>query len=406
MKQYPTTMFSRFFPMILMGISLCATCFFPMGCEKEPPPPPPPPEVAVTAVVQKDVPIYSVWVASADGLINATIRAQVIGYLSGQQYQEGDVVKKGDVLFTIDPRPFQAALDQAKAQLALQQARWNTAKLDLNRIRPLAEANAVSKKDLDDAIGLEQATHAAVLGARANVEEAQINLDFTTIESPIDGVAGFAQAQIGDLVGTPGSPELTTVSTIDPIKVYFSISEQEYLQVMGETTAERQAMKKRSQDLELILADGSVYPHKGSVSFADRQVDIGTGTITVAALFPNPERLLRPGQFAKIRAVTEEKKGALLVPQRAVMNIQGKNLLAVVGADNKVDLRPVTVAEQTGSDFIISEGLKAGETIIVEGIQKVKAGEIVNPKPSADETRLAPAKPEEKPAPSPSTEKR
>ena len=399
-------MFSRFLPMVFLGICLCATCFFPMGCEKEAPPPPPPPEVAVTAVVQKDVPIYSEWVASADGLINATIRAQVIGYLSGQHYQEGDVVKKGDVLFTIDPRPFQAALDQAKAQLALQQARWNTAKLNLNRIRPLAEANAVSKKDLDDAVGLEQATHAAVMEAQATVEGTQINLDFTTIESPIDGVAGFAQAQIGDLVGTPGSPELTTVSTIDPIKVYFAISEQEYLHIMAETTAERQAMKKRAQNLELILADGSIYPHKGSYSFADRQVDIGTGTITLAALFPNPGRVLRPGQFAKIRAVTDEKKDALLVPQRAVMNIQGKNLLAVVGADNKVDLRPVAVAEQTGADFIISEGLKAGETIIVEGTQKVKAGEIVNPKPFDGGTRLAPAKPEAKPAPSPSTEKR
>lgn len=377
MKQLSSVVRSRLLPAILLGIGLSAACSCFTGCTKEPPPTPPPPEVAVASVVQKDVPIHAEWVGTADGLINATIRAQVTGYLSEQNYQEGDLVKKGDVLFEIDPRPFQAALDQSKGELALQQARWETSKLNLNRIRPLAEANAVSKKDLDEAIGAEQATHAAVLAAQAAVQKAQIDLDFTKIRSPIVGVAGRAKAQIGDLVGTPQSSELTTVSTIDPVKVYFSISEQEYLQFMREGTPGEQRERRRQQNLELLLADGSLYSHKGTFAFADRQVDVRTGTITVAALFPNPGGLLRPGQFAKIRAVTKQKEGALLVPQRAVTELQGSYQVAVVSPDNKVSIRPVKVGSRVDALWVVEEGLKPGEHVVAEGTQKVREGLLV-----------------------------
>ncbi len=356
-------------------VSFICSAVILCGCKKEQKAAPPPPLVEVTDVVQKDVPISSEWVGTADGFVNATIRAQVQGYLIKQNYKEGDVVKKGQVLFEIDPRTFQAALEQAKGQLAVQQARWDTAKANLRRVRPLAERNAVSQKDLDDAIGTEQAAHASVISAQAEVDKAQLDLGFTKVTSPVDGIAGIAKAQIGNLVGPGAVEELTTVSTVDPIKVYAQISEQEYLHFIenGQKSAQR-------RPLELILADGMVYPHNGEFAFADRQVDVRTGTIKVASLFPNPGNILRPGQFAKVRAVTDIKKGAMLIPQRAVTDMQGKYLVAVVGSDNKVGIRPVQVGEQVGSDWIISKGLNPGDRIVAEGIQKVKEGLTVNPK--------------------------
>ncbi len=363
-----------------------------IGCKKEQQAAPPPPEVQVVTVIQKDVPIYSDFVGTADGFVNATIRAQVQGYLIKQNYKEGDFVRKGQVLFEIDPRTFEAALEQAKGQLAAQQARWDTAKANLKRIKPLAAQNAVSQKDLDDATGTEQAAHASVISAQAAVDKAAVDLGFTKVTSLIDGIAGIAKAQIGNLVGTGATEELTTVSTVNPIKIYVQVSEQEYLKSM-----ERNKDKAHVSPLQLILADGSIYPHKGTFAFADRQVDVRTGTIKVAALFPNPGNLLRPGQFAKIRVITEMKKGALLVPQRAVSEIQGKNLVAVVGNDNKVGIRPVQVAEQVGSDSIISAGLNPGDRIVAEGIQKVKDGITVNPKPfvaEAEKKQEVPSKPE------------
>jgi membrane fusion protein (multidrug efflux system) len=278
------------------------------------------------------------------------------------------------VLFEIDPRTFQAALEQANGQLAAQQARWDTAKANLKRIKPLAEQNAVSQKDLDDATGAEQAAHAAVYAAQATVDKAKLDLGFTKVTSLIDGIAGIAKAQIGNLVGPGGTEELTTVSTVNPIKVYVQVSEQEYMKAMERN---RQTALK---SLELILADGSVYPHKGEFAFADRQVDVQTGTIKVAALFPNPGNLLRPGQFAKIKVMTQMKKGALLIPQRAVSEVQGRYMVAVIGPENKADIRTVQVAEQIGSDRIISEGLKPGEKVVAEGIQKVKKDQPVTPK--------------------------
>jgi membrane fusion protein (multidrug efflux system) len=326
-------------------------------------------------VAQKDVPVYKEWVGSLDGYVNAVIRPQVTGYLIKQNYREGELVKNGQVLFEIDPRTFQAALDQAKGQLAEQKARHDTAKANLARIRPLAEKNAVSQKDLDDAIGAELATRASVEAAQAEVENAQLNLGFTKITSPIDGIAGIAKAQLGNLVGPNMLTELTAVSTVNPIKVYINVSEQEYLLA-------REGNKNLEEiPLQLILADGSVYPHKGKFALADRQVDPTTGTLKVGSVFPNPDNKLRPGGYGLLRAQVAVKKGAILIPQRSVTDTQGKYLVALVGADNKVELRPVKVGGQIGSEWLISEGLQAGEKVVVEGTQKVKPDMLVNPQP-------------------------
>jgi len=378
------------------SLAVSLLVMFAAGCAKEEKAAPQAPEVEVVDVVQKDVPVYSEWVGTTDGLVNATIRAQVTGYLIKQNYKEGDAVKKDQVLFEIDPRPFQATFDQYKGELALQQARWDTAKANLKRIRPLAEQNAVSKRDLDNAVGSEQATHAAVLSAQAAVEKAKLDLGFTRITSPIDGIAGIAKAQIGDLLGPGQIDELTTVSTVDPIKAYVPISEQEYTKAMQKGSAEKQKLA-----LELILADGSTYPYKGEIAFADRQVDVKTGTIRVATIFPNPGNLLRPGQFARIKAATAIRNGALLVPQRSVTEQQGSYQVAVVSADNKVSIRPVKVAERFGSLWIITEGLKPGERVVAEGIQKVREGMLVVSKPAE-----AAAKAEAAPAAAKDSEKR
>jgi len=360
--------------------AICLSACLVSGCGEKKTAGPAAPAVEVVNVVVKDVPIVREWVGTTDGLVNAKINAQVQGYLTKQNYTEGSVVKKGQILFEIDPRPFQAALEQAKGQLAINEGQLYTAKANLEKIRPLAAVNAVSKKDLDDAIGREASARAAVQAAKAAVSKADIDLSFTKITSPIVGIAGIAKAQLGDLVGNPGGPELTTVSTVDPIKVYIPISEQEYMHFTRTAEAKGES-NREGPSLELVLADGRVFPHKGKVYFADRQVDERTGTIKVAALFPNPGNLLRPGQFAKIRALLETQEGALLVPQRAVNELQGRFQVAAVGPDNKVDLRWVKVGERTGPLWVIDEGLKPGERVIVEGIQKVKAGMTVTPKP-------------------------
>jgi len=381
--------------------TLSAAALLAGGCTKEKATPPPPPTVEVLAVMQKDVPIYKEWVGALDGNVNVVIRPQVSGYLIKQNYREGEMVKTGQVLFEIDPRTFQAALDQAKGQLSQQQARHATAKANLDRIRPLAAKNAVSQKDLDDAVGSELSTRSSVESARAAVEEAQLNLSFTRITSPVDGLAGIAKTQLGNLVGPNMQTELTSVSAVDPIKAYINVSEQEYLKT--------NASGKKSTDipLELVLADGSVYPHKGKLVLADRQIDPTTGTLKVGSLFANPGNRLRPGGYGLVRAVMSVKKGALLVPQRSVTDMQGKYLVAVVGADNKVAIRPVKVAERIGSDWIIEDGLKAGEKVVVEGTQKVKPDMVVVPQPFDPEAAAkasaskaaAPAKAETKPAP-------
>jgi len=357
------------------------------GCSKEAKEAPKPPVVEVMTVIQKDVSVYKEWIGTLDGMVNATIRAQVQGYLIKQNYREGDLVKKGQILFEIDPRTFQASLEQARGQLEAQQARWNTAKATLARIKPLAAVNAVSKKDLDDSVGAEQAARAAVLAAQASVDKAKLDLGFTKIVSPIDGIAGLAKAQLGNLVGPGAMEELTTVSTVNPIKFFFQISEQEYLQ-----TAQNSVAVAEKKVGELILSDGSVYPEKGRFAFADRQVDITTGTIKVAAVFPNTNNFLRPGQYGRIRVATSVRKDALLVPQRSVSEVQGKYMVAVVGADNKVDIRPVKAAERVDNLWVILEGLQPGERVVVEGIQKVRPGMPVTAKAYVE----APAKPEKR----------
>jgi membrane fusion protein (multidrug efflux system) len=346
------------------------------GCHKEEKAKgPQTPTVEVTTVVQKDVPLYNEWVGALDGSINAVIRPQVTGYLISQNYREGEQVKKGRILFEIDPRTFQAALNQAKAQLSQQKARHDTSKANLARVKPLAEKNAVSQKDLDDAVGSELSARASVEAAQAALDEAQLNLGFTKISSPVDGIAGIAKTQLGNLVSPSMQEELTSVSTVDPIKVYINISEQEYLETVASGN------KADQMPLQLVLANGSVYPHEGRFALADRQIDPTTGTLKVGALFPNKESLLRPGQYGRIRAMTEVKKGALLIPQRAVTEMQGKYLVAVVGADNKVDVRPVQVGERIGGDWLIEKGLQPGEQVVAEGTQKVRPNMTVVAKP-------------------------
>ena len=417
---------------------------------------PRPLDVEVVQVKQEDVPVYSEWIGTTEGLVNADIKAQVTGYLLRQDYKEGSFVKKGQLLFEIDPRPFQAALDQAngqvaqfegqleqaksqvvqaeaqvaqvnsqllqaQAQLAQAQANQVKAQLDVNKYAPLAEQKAVTQQDYDNAVQANVAAKAQVEAAKAGIEAvraqlrvanaqigtakaatqtakgqienanasvktAQLNLGFTRIISPIDGIAGLAQAQVGNLVqpNNPNSPSLTTVSTVDPIKVYFTLSEQEYLAFTKRNLIEaRRGASVAQLQLQLILADGSTYPESGSFYFADRQVDQKTGSIRIAGIFLNPGNVLRPGQYGRVRAVTATKNDALLVPQRAVAQLQGGYQVAVVGNDNKIETRTIKVGEQSGSMWIVEEGLKPGETVVVEGTQRVRSGVIVNPKPAA-----------------------
>ena len=376
----------------------CLALLLAVACDKAAPPAPPIPVVDVVTVAQKDVPIYMEWIGSLDGNVNAVIRPQVTGYLIKQNYREGDLVKQGQPLFEIDPRTFEAAVEEAKGLRAQQQARQDTTRANLARIKPLAAKNAVSQKDLDDATGSDLSAKAALEAADASLKTAKLNLGFTRITSPITGIAGIAKAQIGDLLSPSMQTELTTVSKVDPIKVYFNISEREYLKFANAAAA--MGKKQEHVPLDLFLVDGSLYPHTGQVALLNRQVDVSTGTFKVAALFPNPGNLLRPGQYGKVRATVSVIKGALLVPQRAVTEIQGKYLVAVVGADNKADIRPVTVGERIGTEWIISTGLQPGETVIAEGTQKARPGMTVNPKPFVPDAPApaSNAKPGDKPA--------
>jgi RND family efflux transporter MFP subunit len=390
---------------------------------------PPPINVEVVKVEQRDVPVYSEWIGTLDGMVNAEIRAQVSGYLLKQLYQEGSFVKKGQILFEIDPRPLQAALDQAKgelarakgqlaqangqlmqsqAQLAQSEANQVKSQLDVDRYTPLAKDKAITTQEFDNSIqanlaskaqvqasiaGVETANasivaaKAAVAAAEAAVKTAELNLGFTKISSLIDGIAGIAQVQVGNLVG-PTSGSITTVSTLDPIKVYFTPTEQEYLNFtrLNPTQRERDAAGRRLE-LELILVDGTTYPQKGRFYVADRQIDQKTGAIRVAGIFPNRGGILRPGQYGRVRAITGMRDNALLVPQRAVTELQGSYRVAVVGDDNKVSIRPVQVGNRTGSMWVIEGGLEPDELVVAEGTQKVRPGALVNPKPFVTSTK-------------------
>jgi membrane fusion protein (multidrug efflux system) len=360
-----------------------------------------PPVVEVADVVVRDVPIVKEWIGTLDGRVNAGIRAQVSGYVMAQAYKEGSFVHKGQLLFQIDPRPFEAALNQARgnqaqaesnvqlarANLAQNEARLGKADLDVKRYAPLVKTRAISQEEMDNALQSQLEARAAVQSTRAAIESAQaavaavkaavydteVQLEFTKIKAPIDGIAGIAKVQVGDLA-SPTSGELTMVSAVDPIKAYFTVSEQEYI-------AQHGGQAGPSAELEIILADGSLYPHKGRLFLEDRQVDIGTGAMRMAALFPNPGNFLRPGQYARVRSVVSTQKAATLVPERAVGELQGGYQVAVVNRDNTVSIRNVRVGPRIGGLWVIEEGVAPGERVVVEGLQKVRNGSSVTPQP-------------------------
>jgi RND family efflux transporter MFP subunit len=368
----------------LLLFSLVAGATFAMiGCGRtQAAAPPPPPEVRVAPVVQQDAPVYSDWVATLDGYVNAEIRPQVSGYITKQNYQEGSLVRKGQVLFEIDPRPFQAALDRAKADLGQAQAQLGKSTLDVKRDTPLAEARAIAQSQLDNEIQAKLGAQAAVESDQAAIEQAELNLEWTKITSLVNGIAGIAQVQIGNLVG-PNSV-LTSVSQVDPIKAYFPISEQAYVlaQEQSNSRSTKNTVSFFGNSLDLILTDGRTYPRKGKILLADRQVDPSTGTIRIVAAFPNPGNVLRPGQYGRVHVETNMKKGALLIPQSAVGQSQGSYQVAVVGADHKVNMRAVKPGETVGTMWVIDEGLKPGEQVVVEGLAKLKEGTLVTPKPA------------------------
>jgi membrane fusion protein (multidrug efflux system) len=352
------------------------------GCERKVEAPVlPPPDVLFSPVDQRDVATYSEWVGTIEGYVNAEIRPKVQGYVLSQHYRNGGVVKAGQLLFQIDPRQFQAAYDEAIANLGQAKAELKKTQQDVARYRPLAAQGAVSQQELDDSIQANLANEAAVQQATAAVEQARLNLDWTKVQSPIDGIAGINQAQIGDLVGS--TSVLTTVSTVDPVKVQFPISEREYLRFAEQINRESAtgAPDPTAPRLELILANESAYPKEGRFLSVDRQVDQRTGTLLVQAAFPNPDNVLRPGGYGKVRAATETLRNALVIPQRAVQDLQGTYQVYVLEGDT-VRVREVVPGPRTGSDWVIAKGLSPGDKVIVEGIQKVRDGAKVSAKPA------------------------
>jgi membrane fusion protein (multidrug efflux system) len=374
----------------------CVALLFLAGCNKMALPPAGPPAVEVVEVVQKDVPITKEWVATLDGFVNAQIRAQVSGILLKQNYTNGAFVKKGEPLFQIDPRPFQASLDQARgnfeqanANLQRAQAQYGKTQLDVTRYTPLAKTSAISQQELDDAVQADLAakaeveqSKAAIESARAAVESAKLNLGFTEIDSPIDGITAISTAQVGDLVG-PQSGALTMVSTIDPILASITPSEQEYLKAMNASASQgiSEDTLLRKLDWQLKLADGTAFPQNGRFYAIDRQVDIRTGAILLKIQFANRGNVLRPGGFGSVSAVTRIQRGALLIPQRAVSEVQGGYLVAVVDHENKASIHPVKMGQRVGNWWIVEEGLKQGDRVVAEGVQLVQDGQQVNPKP-------------------------
>jgi membrane fusion protein (multidrug efflux system) len=352
----------------------------------------PAPDVVVAPVEQKDVEIFMEWVGTTTGFVNAQIYPKIQGYLLKQAYKDGGVVAARDVLFEIDPRQYQAALDQAKGQLGRAQAALGRSELDVKRYTPLAATGAVSQKELDDAIQMRAANRAEVDSAKAGLENAQLNLAWTVVQAPIGGVAAIATAQVGDLV----SPQtlLTSISQLEPIKVTFPISEIDYLRFAKRIREAEQTDTTRDKPaLSLILADGSVYPQKGRFYVTGLEVAQTTGTITVQGEFPNPDNFLRPGQFAKVRAVTDRLPGALVIPQRAVSDMQGASMVGVVDAESKVTLKRVKLGPQTGSSYVISEGLSPGDRVVVEGLQKIRNGMVVKAVTAEERAAATPASP-------------
>lgn len=366
----------------LATIAVLAGALCAASCGKKEPPAPPPAEVQVATVTQRDEPIYSEWIGTLDGMVNAEIRPKVDGYVLKQLYREGTPVAQGAVLFEIDPRQSQASLDQAKGTLARAVAAHEKAVRDVKRYTPLAADKAISQEELDNARSTERETAAAIDAARANVDQAKLDRAWTQVTSPIAGIAGIAKAQVGQLVSS--TTVMTTVSQLDPIKVSVNISEQEYLRYAKSINAAGEApAEQRPARLELVLDDGSTYPQKGRVISIDRQVDVRTGTMAVQGAFPNPGNILRPGQYAKVRVALETRKNALIVPQRAVNELQGSFQVGVVGKDGKAEIRAVQPGQRVASNWVIDKGLQPGERVITEGFARVRAGQPVVVKDAA-----------------------
>jgi membrane fusion protein (multidrug efflux system) len=338
---------------------------------------PAPPDVVVRTVELEDVPIYRETVGTLEGMVNAEIRARVPGYIKAQGYADGTFVKAGQLLFVIDPALNQATAKRAQGDLEGAKAGLSKADLDVKRARPLQESGLTSQQTLDNAVAARAVAAASVTAAQGNLETALTNLSYARITSPISGLAGIAKVRVGTLVGQPDATLLTTVSQIEPIRVSYTVSEQAYL--ANAKKYQRPEDPSAEATLELFLADRSLYPHRGRLSFLDRQVDPTTGTLTAMATFPNPDALLRPGLYAKVRELREVRKGVVLVPQRAVTELQGTYQVIVIGADNKAETRPVVAGERVGNRWIIDAGLKPGERVVVEGLQKVRSGMVVVP---------------------------
>jgi len=371
-------------PSISAATLVVSCALAPLACKPQQPGAAAAIPVQVAEVVQRDVPIKGEWIGTTQGTVDAEIRAQVTGYLIAQNYQEGRIVKKGDLLFTIDPRPLRAALEQARGDLGRASAQLEKTRQDVARFTPLAKEGAVSQRELDDAIQANRAAEAQVQAQKASVDKARLDVEFAEIRSPINGVVGTAKRQLGELVG-PGDPQpLTTVSQVDPIRVSFPLAERDYLRFadrVNQVGAGADPRNDQSASLELFLVDGRQYPEPGRVIVVNREIDQRTGTIEVKGEFPNPNYTLRPGQYARVRAIVDVRHQALLVPERAVSDLQGMEQVAVVGSDNKIELRTVEAGPSSGGLRVIEKGLAPGDRVVVEGLQKVRAGVTVDPKP-------------------------
>lgn len=358
---------------------ICSLLLVLGACGKQEVQAPPPMEVKVSTVLQQDVPVEIEVIGETRGSTEIEIQARVEGFLETVHFDEGKPVRRGQLLFTIDPRPFEADLAQARGALAEAEAKYLRARQDVDRFKPLVEKNAIARQDYDNALSSAAAAEAAVAGAKAVAQRAEIDLGYCRIISPIDGIAGKIEVKPGNLVGRGQSTLLTTISDVDPIHVRFNISERDYLTFVKATQQKTGELKPRQLPLSLLLSDGSTHPHTGAMVFADRLIDATTGTMMLEAAFPNPERIVRPGQYGRVRAAVAVEQGAILVPQRAVAELQATFNVAVVGADNKVTMRPVTPGQRIGPLWVIRSGLQAGERVVVEGLQKVREGTLVNP---------------------------
>lgn len=389
----------------LRAAALLAALCVAAGCGKKEAMVLPAPEVFVTQAVAQDVPVTMEQIGQTQGSKDVEIRARVEGYLETVSFREGDFVKEGDLLYQIDPKPFQAAVASAKAQVATMQARLGQTETEVARMKPLAEQQAVSRRDYDNAVSNRDAALAQLDAAKAALDKAQLDLGYTTIKAPISGLADLTKVKPGNLVGRGESTLLTTISVIDPIYFVASITEADYLKFAQRVAATGRPAVEGKADIELVLADGTSYGRKGRLDAVQRAVDARTGTLSVRLLFPNPERVLRPGQYGRVRFIAEQLPGAVCIPQKAVSELQGVFQVAVVGAGNKAEIRTVKMGPRFGDLWVVSEGLKAGETVVVEGLQQVKPGAEVKPKPveeakAADAGAAAPAEtaPSQKPA--------